>query len=76
MSEATEGVSKKECSKPMNEERSEYSVNPGKSTVKRVESLGNMEELYDMLSAVKRRKTWQEFGIAPEMTIGSDIDEV
>ncbi|MEN2497277.1 MAG: hypothetical protein MHMPM18_005172 [Marteilia pararefringens] len=85
MSEAVQDVSKKECSKPkldltmpskpMNEERSEYSVNPRKSTVKRVESLGNMEELYEMLSAVKRRKTSLEFGIAPELTIRSDIDE-
>ncbi|MEN2499658.1 MAG: hypothetical protein MHMPM18_005187 [Marteilia pararefringens] len=57
------------------EDRTEHQVEPGPSTMKKIESFGNTEELYDMLSGVKRRKTWQEFIIAPELTIRSDVEK-
>ncbi|MEN2499902.1 MAG: hypothetical protein MHMPM18_005182 [Marteilia pararefringens] len=61
--------------KPEGNKGEKYDVDPGTSTVKRVENLRNFEELYTMLSAVKRRRTMREFGVSPIMPIRSDVEK-
>ncbi|MEN2497170.1 MAG: hypothetical protein MHMPM18_005165 [Marteilia pararefringens] len=50
-----------------------HAVNPGKSTMQRVEDLGKFEELYKMLSAIKRENEMEDFAIPPEIYIRSDL---
>ncbi|MEN2499583.1 MAG: hypothetical protein MHMPM18_005170 [Marteilia pararefringens] len=51
-----------------------HAVNPGKSTMQRVENLNKFEDLYKMLSAIKRRMEMDFFAIPPEIYIKSDLD--
>ncbi|MEN2499662.1 MAG: hypothetical protein MHMPM18_005176 [Marteilia pararefringens] len=61
--------------KPEGNKGEKYDVDPGTSTVKRVENLSNFEELYTMLSAGKRKRTMEEFGVSPIMPIRSDVEK-
>ncbi|MEN2499138.1 MAG: hypothetical protein MHMPM18_005158 [Marteilia pararefringens] len=52
-----------------------HAVNPGKSTMQRVENLSKFEDLYKILSAMKRRKEMQFLAIPPEIYIRSDLEK-
>ncbi|MEN2497263.1 MAG: hypothetical protein MHMPM18_005171 [Marteilia pararefringens] len=52
-----------------------HAVNPGKSTMQRVENLSKFEDLYKMLSATKRRMEMQFLAIPPEIYIRPDIEQ-
>ncbi|MEN2498092.1 MAG: hypothetical protein MHMPM18_005217 [Marteilia pararefringens] len=52
-----------------------HAVNPGKSTMERVDNLNKFEELYKMLSAIKRSMEMDFFAIPPEIYIKSDLDQ-
>ncbi|MEN2497063.1 MAG: hypothetical protein MHMPM18_005159 [Marteilia pararefringens] len=52
-----------------------HAVNPGKSTMERVENLSKFEELYKMLSAIKRRMEMDFFAIPPQIYIRSDLEK-
>ncbi|MEN2498088.1 MAG: hypothetical protein MHMPM18_005216 [Marteilia pararefringens] len=52
-----------------------HAVNPGKSTMQRVENLSKFEDLYKMLSAIKRRKEMLFFAIPPEIYTRSDLEK-
>ncbi|MEN2496056.1 MAG: hypothetical protein MHMPM18_005196 [Marteilia pararefringens] len=52
-----------------------HAVNPGKSTMQRVENLSKFEDLYKMLSSLKRRKEMLFFAIPPEIYIRSDLEK-
>ncbi|MEN2496598.1 MAG: hypothetical protein MHMPM18_005229 [Marteilia pararefringens] len=59
--------------KPVEATGIKHAVNPGKSTMQRVENLSKFEELYKILSAIKRRKEMRYFAIPPEIYIRSDL---
>ncbi|MEN2496407.1 MAG: hypothetical protein MHMPM18_000928 [Marteilia pararefringens] len=52
-----------------------HAVNPGKSTMERVENLNKFEDLYKMLSAIKRNMEMDFYAIPPEIYIRSDLDK-
>ncbi|MEN2495495.1 MAG: hypothetical protein MHMPM18_005199 [Marteilia pararefringens] len=61
--------------KPVDATGIKHAVNPGKSTMQRVENLSKFEELYKMLSALKRRMEKQNFAIPSQIYMRSDLKQ-
>ncbi|MEN2495500.1 MAG: hypothetical protein MHMPM18_005201 [Marteilia pararefringens] len=61
--------------KPVDATGIKHAVNPGKSTMQRVENLSKFEELYKMFSAIKRRNEMQNFAIPPQIYMRSDLKQ-
>ncbi|MEN2495499.1 MAG: hypothetical protein MHMPM18_005200 [Marteilia pararefringens] len=61
--------------KPVDATGIKHAVNPGKSTMQRVENLSKFEELYKMLSALERRNEMQNFAIPSQIYMRSDLEQ-